>query len=425
MILSNEQKIDYLSNVISVAYADGKIAPQETEAIAVIQKAIGARKTELNKAYKQVDTNNFAVSPVGYWSDKIKNLEHIIYVSLIDGEIDPKEKELILNFAKKVNINQDQLNLIINDVKNAVSSSEIEISCLNCKAKIPDSAKFCPKCGQQVNKSAGSQPIAVSYKIPESGIAVEFAESTAANFFSAVKVMENAPVSRKCVKGKKQWYLACWPSENILDALELIENVDRMRNKKVYFDGEESQWNDIFGFVKCAASRNSAYRPVEYCFGLDDNRFNVWGCKKARMGWNEWADWFGYGAFQSSDRGEKVSFVFDKKRIRHELESNLYTCRLCPYLQLDLIEAILEVFPNKVTPRDKGNWKYKRDFTETPNSIIVKTGTDFGLAYLDEYYSSGVLPSSIDVGINLLRKALRKCNRPSNDIKGVLEYQAP
>lgn len=246
MILSNEQKIDYLSNVISVAYADGKIAAQETEAIAVIQKAIGARKTELNKAYKQVDANNFTVSPVGFWSDKIKNLEHIIYVSMVDGEIPPKEKELILNFAKQISINQGQLNLIINDVKTAVSSSEIEILCQSCKAKLPDSAKFCPKCGTEIDKISTAQAVPISFEIPKNGIAIEFAESTAANFSTAVKIMENAPISKKCLKGRKQWYLAAWPKEDITKAVELAESISSIRNKKVYFDGDESLWNDIF-----------------------------------------------------------------------------------------------------------------------------------------------------------------------------------
>jgi len=152
MILNDDQKVDYLTNVIGLARADGKITPQETEAIELVQKAIGARKTELNKAYKNVENDDFAPKVVGLWSDQIKNLEHIIYVSLIDGEIDGSEKQYILNFARQVKINQDQLNLIINDAKRSISSNSQEITCQKCSAKINSSAKFCPECGQSVNE---------------------------------------------------------------------------------------------------------------------------------------------------------------------------------------------------------------------------------------------------------------------------------
>jgi hypothetical protein len=48
------------------------------------------------------------------------------------------------------------------------------------------------------------------------------------------------------LKGRKQWYLAAWPKEDITKAVELAESISSIRNKKVYFDGDESLWNDIF-----------------------------------------------------------------------------------------------------------------------------------------------------------------------------------
>lgn len=238
MILSDEQKVNYLTNVIGLARADGKITPQETEAIELVQKAIGARKTELNKAYKLAEANDFSPAPVGLWSDQIKNLEHIIYVSLIDGEIDGNEKQYVLNFARQVKINQDQLNIIINDAKKSISSASQEISCPKCNAKINSSSKFCPECGQSVIETSPAQSVAVSYEIPEAGVAIEFAESTAAGFALAVKSMRSAPISKECVRGKKQWYLAAWPKEKVADALELVEHLKGMRNRKVYIPDE-------------------------------------------------------------------------------------------------------------------------------------------------------------------------------------------
>ncbi|MCI5191328.1 MAG: hypothetical protein D3905_16410, partial [Candidatus Electrothrix sp. AS4_5] len=36
------------------------------------------------------------------------------------------------------------------------------------------------------------------------------------------------------------------PKEDITKAVELAESISSIRNKKVYFDGDESLWNDIF-----------------------------------------------------------------------------------------------------------------------------------------------------------------------------------
>jgi predicted RNA-binding Zn-ribbon protein involved in translation (DUF1610 family) len=425
MSLSNEQKILYLSNVVAMARADGQLSPDEVEAIEAVTKSIGARKTELNKAYQQAEQSEFQPAPVGFWSDKIKNLEDIIYVSMIDGEIDNREEHLLLAFAKQVKISQEQLNLIIGDVKNAVSIASGNISCPSCKAKVTGPAKFCPACGAAIQESSESQSIAVSYDIPTTGITIEFAESTASGFAHAVRDHQKAPVNATCVKGKKTWYLSAWPTDSISQALKLVENLKGMRNRKVYVDGKESQWDDVFGFAWCANSRKSAYRPNEYCFGLDEKRLNVWGCKQARMEWTEWADWFGYGSFkQGGMLKSKVSFVFDKKRIRHELETNLYKCRFCPHLQFKLIEAVLDILPDEVTPSEKGPWVHKRDYNESRGSILVKIKTrEGGYTYTDEYHSSGVIPSSINIGLELLRKAFKVYGYPASEIKGVLEYK--
>jgi hypothetical protein len=425
MALSNDQKIVYLSNVIAMARADGELSPMEVEAIEFVQKSIGARKTELNKAYKQAERAEFEQTPVGSWADKIKNLEDIIYVSMIDGSVETTEKSLLLTFAKKVNISQEQLNFIISDVKNAVAKASGNISCPSCKANVKASAKFCPECGAAIKATSTVNPIVVSYDIPANGIAIEFAESTAGGFPHAVREQQAAPINATCVKGKKNWYLAAWPIDSVSKTLNLVENLKGLRNRKVYVDGKELQWDDVFGFSWCSNSRKSAYRPDLYCFGLDEKTLNIWGCKQAHMDWNEWADWFGYGTFkQGGILKSHVSFIFDKNRIRHELETKLYRCRFCPHLNFKLIEAVLDTLPDEVSPSEKGPWGYKRDYSEAPGSILVKTKTRQGdYTFTDEYYSSGVAPRSVYIGLELLKQAFSKCAYPASLTKGVLEYK--
>jgi RNA polymerase subunit RPABC4/transcription elongation factor Spt4 len=237
MILSNEQKILYLANAVATVRADGTFL-HRSESHRSDTKINRSKKTELRKAYQKAEQKEFQPSPVGFWSDKIKNLENIIYVSMIDGSIDNSEKQLILAFAKQVEISQAQLSLILNDVKRSVSHSSDNISCQKCKATITGASKFCPECGAAIQASSEPEAIAVSYEIPASGIAIEFPESTATGFAFAVRDHKNAPVNATCVKGKKTWYLSAWPIESISQSFQLIENLKGIRNRKVYVDGK-------------------------------------------------------------------------------------------------------------------------------------------------------------------------------------------
>ena len=423
MNLSNDQLITYLSNIIYVARIDGKITASETQAIEEIQKRIGAKKSELNKASLMAESTEFKIKLIGHFSDKIKNMEDIIYISLIDGDLDEKEKELFVDAASDLKITSEQIDLIVNDVKHYLDSQSDIKFCANCNSKIDSNAKFCPECGTPVTDEKVEPSINVSYEIPPIGITIEFAESTSASFADALSGQKNAPINQTSIKGKKNWYLANWPEKDFNKPLKLIDALKGMRNRKVYVDGEEQNWDDIWGFTWCAEQRNSAYKPIKYCFGLDENRFNIWGCKQSRMDWSEWANWFTYGSFEKVGLlKNQVVFKFNKEKIKHELSTNLFKCKFCPHIRFDFIEKVLNKFPSEVIINDKSDWKYKRDYNEVLGAIkVISKTTDNGYTYTDEFYSSGVVPKSISIGMELIKSVIKESNN-FNDVKQILEF---
>lgn len=425
MALTGEQKITYMANIVYVARADGKISIKETEALENIQKAIGCKKTDLNKAYEMAEAQDYEMCLVGHWTDQVKNLEDVIFVSMVDG-VDNSEQALIIDYARKVKVSQEQFSIILKDVKNRIAAEASVSVCPGCKAKLQSNVKFCPECGTPIGVAAEKKAVSVSYKIPKTGIAIEFAESTAGGFALAVKDQKAAPVNGTCLRAKKTWYLAAWPDFDIIPAAKLAGNLKGMRNRKVYVDGEELQWDEVFGFAWCANQRDTAYRPFEYCFGLDEKRLNIWGCKQARLEWAEWADWFSYGTFEGTGLLKKqICFKFDKPRIKHELETNLFKYRYCPHLRFDLIEAVLKEFPDEVMASQKGGlWGFKRDYNESPGALkITERSSQDGFTYTDEYYSSGVVPNSIEIAMKILKKAAESCGFKSTEIKGVLAFK--
>jgi uncharacterized tellurite resistance protein B-like protein len=425
MALVGEERVVYLASLVSVARIDGSVSPKESDAIERIQKRMGAKKTELNKAMKLAERDDYKIQPIGHFADKVQNLEDLFYVSAVDGEIHAQEKTIIVNFATDIGVTKDQLNLIMGDIKRLITSGTARSSCPACGAEVPVNARFCATCGAAVSVADSEKAVSVSYEIPSSGVTIEFAESTAAGFADAVKIAGSASSNATCVKGKKTWYLASWPIEDIEEAIKLTECLKGMRNRKVYVDGTESRWDEVFGFVWCAQARNTAYRPIEYCCGLDEKRLNIWGCRQAHMDWTDWADWFSYGSYKKGGllKNQPI-FVFDKNRIRHEIETNLFRCRYCPYLNFDLIQAAVDAFPDEVTPSEKGPWLYRRDYEETPGSLKVKTKiSEGGYTYTDEFFSNGVAPKNPYLGLEILKKAIDAMDMQRSSFKGVLEYK--
>ena len=181
--------------------------------------------------------------------------------------------------------------------------------------------------------------------------------------------------------------------------------------------------DEVFGFAWCASERDKSYRPVEYCFGKDENRLNPWGCKQARMDWTDWADWFSYGEWVKSGLlGKNIQWKFDKKRIRHELTTKLYRFRFCPYLKTALSESILRHFPESVSPNTDPDWNFHQRYDEAPGAIkVVQKEKSDGYTYTNEFWSDGVRPKGLSVLGTILTQAFRDLSMTKTSVKALIK----
>lgn len=145
-----DQRVVYLANVVFIAAADGKIKPSEAKAIESIRKDIGASESDLRQALTRVAKGNHTLFPVGRFSDKIRNLEDMIFVSLKDSELLESEQSEIVWFAESIQLTQDQLSSIRSESKVRVLLQKTSLTCAACKKEIPSDSKFCPYCGVSV-----------------------------------------------------------------------------------------------------------------------------------------------------------------------------------------------------------------------------------------------------------------------------------
>ena len=261
-----------------------------------------------------------------------------------------------------------------------------------------------------------------SFDLPREGYAVEFCESTSGGFSKALELARATNALQAATKNKKTWYLVSFPATKFEELVPIASSLSGMRNRRVYVDGKEVAWDEVFGFIWCASRRATAYRPVEYCFGKDENRLNPWGCKQGQMEWTEWARWFSYGRWQKTGmfRANHV-FVFDKERIRHELSTALYRYRFCPYMRTQLADAVLRHLPDQVEVTTTGDWKYSRAFEVLPGSIkVVEREGSGDLVFSSEYYSDGVRPRGFTFFAELLRKAFKDCGYQDVSVPALL-----
>ncbi len=396
--------IPFLANIALVAHADGKLSASELGQLESFRTEMKVKKGDFNKALTLVGSNEYKLTPVGTFSDQVTNLEMMLRVAYADDDLDDTEARLIGDFCLMIGVTQEQVDRLEKEV--IASLKQTGKVCTFCGSPAVSNARFCPGCGTTLDKNDTS--VQVDFDIPRSGIAIEFADSTAASFSKALEVAKSSHGYQKCQKLKKTWHLATYPSGKLVDALPLAEALGAVRNKRAFQDGEEKLWDEIFGFAWCAAQRKTAYRPIEYCFGKDENRINPWGCKQARMDWTEWADWFSYGAWEKGGLlGPKVVWRFNREKIRHELATHLFRYRFCPHLVPKLAEAVLKNLPETVNPEKDGNWSFNRLYEEVPGSIkVVEREASGAYIFTDEFWSDGVRPKGLRLLADLLTKSM-------------------
>ena len=412
--LTDSEKTSYLANLWLVARADKVLSDQEKILIDQVQKSIQAKRSHNTAAQKAVETGGFSLSKVGSFADQVQNLEDMVAVALADSDLAQAETDLIASFCQLVGIQQEQLDVITSDVSKRLKAQAAMISCTKCGAQIQGDARFCPACGAAV-QSLEPATASLEFEIPQTGYAIAFSESTAPGFTTALELAKQIGSVQTALKNKRTWYLVHIQSDQFAEVMRMAKALSGIRNRAIYHDGQQIDWDEVFGFIWCATQRDQAYKPVEYCFGKDENRINPWGCKQARMDWNEWSTWFSYGRWEKTGIVSKRNvWIFDKERIRHDLATNLHRFRFCPYLNQGFVDAVLAAFPDRLEITDNGPWKYNSVYEETPGSIkIIEKEGDGEFSYTREYYADGVRPRGILPLRDILTKAFSTCqNKP-------------
>ena len=148
MPLNEQDKIQYLANVLKVAFDNKSLSARETAALEEIRKSIDAKKGLLAAAQKIVEIGSYNFIKAGSFADQVKNLEAILFVALTDTDLNESESRLVNEFIRLIGISQSQLDQLITETLRYCESANHEITCPSCSKLSPAKARFCPSCGQ-------------------------------------------------------------------------------------------------------------------------------------------------------------------------------------------------------------------------------------------------------------------------------------
>jgi uncharacterized tellurite resistance protein B-like protein len=112
-----QEQVQYLANIYYLAGADGSFEVEEDYLLQDIAKGIGAGYLETRKALDLAQQKDFEIKLPVRFSEKIRNLEDMMFVAMSDKKLHQMEKKIIVAFAKQLDISQEQLDLVREEAK--------------------------------------------------------------------------------------------------------------------------------------------------------------------------------------------------------------------------------------------------------------------------------------------------------------------
>ncbi len=115
--MKKEEATRYLANIYLVLATDNEVKRDEERLFEAISREIQAGYLERRQAMELAENQRVQTNVSARWSERIRNLEDMIFVAYSNGVLEPSEKQTIVEYAKHLGIEQQQLDLIKKEVK--------------------------------------------------------------------------------------------------------------------------------------------------------------------------------------------------------------------------------------------------------------------------------------------------------------------
>jgi len=136
----------YLANIIKTAQTDGKMNAKAQLSLKEVCRRLAVDKKTLKEAAGTVARGGYVLMPVGRFSDKVMNLEDMLFVALVDGSFSEAERTEIQGFVDKIQLSEQQVETILTETKMKLDIQMAASECGRCGTTLPPGARDCPAC---------------------------------------------------------------------------------------------------------------------------------------------------------------------------------------------------------------------------------------------------------------------------------------
>jgi len=117
VFMTQAEQIQYLANIYYLARCDGRFEVEDDYLLQDIAKGIGAGYLETRKALDMSMAEGFEVKFSARFSERIRNLEDMLWVAYYNNKLHEMEKKIIVSYSKHLGINQKQFDIIKEETK--------------------------------------------------------------------------------------------------------------------------------------------------------------------------------------------------------------------------------------------------------------------------------------------------------------------
>jgi len=115
--MDKKEQVTYLANIYHLLIADGGVDRVEENVFEQIRRDISAGYFEKQEAMALAKKDGFQVQLEGRWSDRIRNLEDMLFSAYCNGVFEKTEKTVVQQYAAQLGIDQRQFGVIQEEAK--------------------------------------------------------------------------------------------------------------------------------------------------------------------------------------------------------------------------------------------------------------------------------------------------------------------
>ena len=253
--------------------------------------------------------------------------------------------------------------------------------CDKCGARILETSRFCPQCGDPVTEEDIITDASLNTGV--SLVKISFGYSSSPNYSIAIDICKKTPFYQQLGEGNKVLHVLTLPITEIELLINLFELVGSWKSSKMLIDGHSSTKKDlVYKGPGCFRNREKSFNPEQYCFGERWFEANIWGCKRLNMPINDYnGGCFSYGNFDRYG-----AWNLDKEKIKHELDLGIQENQYCPVLNRTSIMDTLDKLPEAIDPKTDDNWVYRKsEVYKDGEYTSIATGIAPAINKVDNY----------------------------------------